>query len=483
MQYSTIFRILGVLLMLFSISMLPPIFIANMYHDGGVLAFSYGFFLTAITGFLMWFRFRHDRNQLRTRDGFIIVVLFWTVLSLFGAVPLLIADHVHNSFTNSLFESVSGLTTTGASVLTGIDYLPHAIRFYRQELHFLGGMGLVVLAVAVLPMLGVGGMQLYRVETPGPMKDSKLTPRITETAKALWLIYVGLNVVCAVAYHLAGMSWFEAIGESFSTIATGGFSMHDISFAYYHSIPIDLVAVIFMILGGVNFTLHFVAFKRRSLRYYWRDIEFRVYMYIILLIFLICFTVIWLDGHFQQVSTAVVDTLFTVVSFATTTGLETTNYHPWPAMVAGLLMFVALIGACGGSTTGGIKLMRFILLAKQSMRELRRLVHPKAVYPLKYGRHTLPDSTVEAIWGFVAIYLALFVVSSLLLLLSGLDFKTALSASVAGLANAGAGFGGVAETFAHLSTFSKWVIIFDMLAGRLEVFTLLVLFTAMFWKD
>tara|TARA_R110000868_G_scaffold158036_3_gene385830 strand:+ start:85935 stop:87386 length:1452 start_codon:yes stop_codon:yes gene_type:complete len=482
MQYQTIFRVIGVLLMLFSVSMIPPFFIDAIYRDGAGNAFILGFFATFGTGFLMWNRFRKFYQHLKTRDGFVVVVLFWMVLSLFGALPLYIAHHPFDSFTNAMFEAVSGLTTTGATVYSGIEFLPHAIQFYRQELQFLGGMGIIVLAVAVLPMLGIGGMQLYRAETPGPMKDSKLTPRITETAKALWYIYLTLTLACALCYWLAGMNTFDAVSESFSTVSTGGFSTHDASFGFYHSKSIDLIACFFMFLGGVNFALHFLVLQRHKLVSYWEDIEFRTYYYIVFTTSFIAIVVLWWTQQYPTFSEAIVHGLFTVISLITTTGLSSTSLGHWPMALIMTIYLIAIIGACGGSTSGGVKVMRFILLCKQSMREMRRLVHPKAVYSIKFGRQTLPEHTVEAMWGFIAIFIAVFVIVLLLLLASGLDMPSALTADVATLANVGAGVGSVAHNFEHLTGFAKWVCIFAMLAGRLEIFTLLVLFTPAFWR-
>lgn len=483
MQFPTIFRILGVLLMLFSVSMLAPIFVAQIYDDGAAGAFLFSFLLTLLSGFLLWFRFRHFHQQFRTRDGFLIVGLFWMVLSLYGAIPLFVLNHAHNSFTDAIFESVSGLTTTGATIISGIDFLPHALQFYRQELQFLGGMGIIVLAVAVLPMLGIGGMQLYRADTPGPMKNSKLTPRITETAKALWLIYVGLNIACIVCYWLAGMGLFDAICEAFSTISTGGFSLHDTSFTYYNSNKIDLIAIIFMLLGGTNFALHFIALRNGNISCYWRDTEFRFYLAIIFSVVLFAIIVLALQDTYTNLADAIVKPMFMVVSFATTTGFYNTQYNTWPAFLTILIMFVTLIGACGGSTTGGAKMVRFVLLGKQSMRELKRLLHPRAVYNIKFGKRVLPENVVESIWGFMAAYLGLLVILMLLLLMTGLDLTTAFSVIVATIANAGAALGTASEHFGSLTPFAKWVCIFAMLAGRLEVFSLLILFLPSFWKE
>ncbi len=482
MQYRTIIRILGLLLMIFSLSMLPPAFIAMDYKEIGAPAFIAAFVMTLFIGSLLWLFNRQYSADLKTRDGFLIVVLFWFVLSLFGALPLMLAYHPHLTFTDAAFEAVSGLTTTGTTVLTGIDFLPHAIRFYRQELQFLGGMGIIVLAIAILPMLGIGGMALYRAEIPGPIKDTKLTPRITETAKSLWYIYLGLTVACAVAYWFSGMSLFDAVGESFSTVATGGFSTHDTSFAYYHSTTIDMIAVVFMLLSATNFSLHFYALQKRTVKYYWKDVEFRTYIYIVLAASALVVTSLLLHHTYFDSKTSIVDGIFNTVSMITTTGLTTGNFDHWPTFLPILIMCLALIGACAASTCGGIKIIRIILLYKQGAREMNRLIHPNAILSIKFGDHTLPEPVIQAMWGFIGIYLALFVVVILVLSATGMDLRTAFSAAAASISNAGAALGAVSNNFEHISPIAKWTMVFTMIAGRLEIFSLLVLFTRTFWR-
>lgn len=480
-RLSVCLRILGILLMIFSISMLPPLGVALWYGDGADWSFVVGFFATLITGFLVWLPFCRNQYELKTRDGFLIVVLFWTVLSAFGAIPLMVDFYPKLNFTDAMFESTSGLTTTGATVLSNLSVMPHAILYYRQQLHLLGGMGIIVLAMAILPMLGVGGMQLYRAETVGPIKTTKLRPRIGQTAKALWGIYVGLVVLCAIAYWLAGMTPFDAIGESFSTMSTGGFSIHDSSFAYYNSPTIELVAVFFMIMGATNFGLHFQFLQNYNPRAYFRDPEFMAYLKILLGVSLVIgLTLLFYYGTFQNLP--LLNALFTVVSVGTTTGLTTVNFSLWPLFLPYLLMFVALVGGCGASTSGGIKVLRCLLLKEQGKRELRRLIHPQAVFSLKLGGAGLPDQVIQAIWGFVAVFSLLFIILLLLLLATGLDFTTAFGAVASCLSNTGASIGTVSSNFAHLPDVDKWVLIFAMLAGRLEVFTLLVLFTPAYWK-
>lgn len=480
---AAIAKILGVLLTLFSISMLTPIGVALYYKDSGYNWFITAFLITLVTGLALWLPTRKFEGELRTRDGFLIVVLFWLVLSLFGAIPLMLAPEPHKTLTDAMFEAVSGLTTTGATVLQGIDQLPHAMLYYRQQLQFLGGMGIVVLAVAILPMLGIGGFQLYRAEVPGPVKDAKLTPRIAGTAKYLWSLYVGLTVACIIGYWLAGMDLFDAVCESFGTISTGGFSTHDASLGFYQNHWIDTVGIIFMFLGGVNFSLHFIALRERSLRAYWQDEEFKAFLFIIIVVAIITWFFLWLYDFHSHPGISGIRALFNVVSIMTTTGLMAEPFQNWPNLVPILLMCVALIGGCAASTSGGIKVMRFLLLGKQTMIEVKRLIHPHAVISLKFGGTTLPDKVIESMWAFIAAFIALFIVLLLLLVADGLDLTTAFGALSAAIANTGVGIGSVVTGFGHLHDPAKWVLIFAMLAGRLEIFSLLVILTPTFWRD
>lgn len=482
MEYKAILRILGVLLMLFSFAMLPPWAVSVWYVDGGTYEFTVTFLVTFLTGLVSFLINRNQKKDLRNRDGFLIVILFYTVLSLFGSIPFIIGDDPHVHLTDAIFEAVSGLTATGTNVLTGLDTLPHSILFYRQQLQFLGGMGIIVLALAILPMLGIGGMSLYRAETPGPVKDTKLTPRLTETAKALWYIYVGLVACCAISLHLSGLPWFYAIGESFSLLSTGGFSMHDSSFMFYKNINAEIIAIFFMILGGTNFGLHYQFLRNKRLHIYWQDPEFRAYIFILFITVIIVAFGLYFH-HTYDAKNSLLNSSFTVVSLATTTGMKNTDFSLWPTFLPYLIMTVAIIGGCGASTSGGIKVIRFLLLERQVMREIKQLIHPKAVLPIKIGDQILSDHVVNAIWGFLGVFVGMFVFLVLLLLATGLDIATAFGAVAACLSNAGAGIGGIANNFAHINVFSKWVLIFTMLAGRLEIFSLLVLFAPSFWKD
>ncbi len=481
MNIVTTMRILGILLMLFSITMMPSMLISALYKDGAHNAFVSGMAITFFTGFFAWLPVRNVRKELRTRDGFLVVVLFWTVLGLFGAVPLYLAEHPGLSFTDAVFESVSGLSTTGATVITGLDFLPESVLFYRQLLQWLGGMGIIVLAVAILPMLGIGGMQLYRAETPGPVKDNKLTPRITETAKALWYIYLSLTVTCALAYWLAGMTWFDAIGHSFATVAIGGFSTHDASMGYFDSAVIEGICIVFMLISAVNFSLHFIAWRERSLRHYLTDPEFRFFFFLLAVTSLSTIGVLWATETYST-SEAARHGLFEVVSVATTTGFGVADFSQWPSVLPFTLFLAAFVGGCAGSTGGGMKVVRILLILKQGIREIKRLVHPSAIIPVKLGGRSVPDRVIEAVWGFFSVYLMLFVVMLIGLLATGLDQVTAWSAVGSALNNLGPGLGEVASHYGNIPDVAKWILIIAMLLGRLEIFTLLVLFTPMFWR-
>lgn len=484
MQFSVIQRILGLLLMTFSLTMLPPIGVGWLMGDPlfMLMPFWKAFALTFVIGVALWLPVHRVRRELRLRDGFLVVVMFWTVLSLSGAMPFFFSEAYEISVTDAVFEAVSGLTTTGATVIVGLESLPRSLAFYRQELQWLGGMGIIVLAVAILPMLGIGGMQLYRAETPGPMKDSKLTPRITETAKLLWYIYLSLTVACALAFKVAGMDWFDAIGHSFSTVAIGGFSTHDSSMGYFDSPLIESITIIFMLLAGVNFSLHFLAWRSLSLRGYLQDSEFRMYIAIISSLTVISFAYLWYTQQYEQPSEAIRQAVFQVVSITTTTGFTTTDYSSWPGFLPVLLLFASFVGGCAGSTAGGMKVIRFLLLIKQGLREVSRLIHPSARITIKVNRHSLPENVVEAVWGFFSMYVAVFVIFMLGLLAVGHDQVTAFSAVAATLNNLGPGLGEVASNFEGMDDFSKWWLCLAMLMGRLELFTMLVIFTPAFWR-
>ncbi len=468
--------------MLFSIGLLPPIAAGLIYQDGAVLPFVEALIMMLMVGFGLYLPVRKHKKELRLRDGFLVVVLFWSVLGIAGGLPIYLSGIYDISITDSIFESISGITTTGATVIVGIDELPHSLLLYRQELQWLGGMGIIVLAVAVLPMLGVGGMQLFRAETPGPVKDTKLTPRITETAKALWYIYLGLTVACCLAYWAAGMSFFDAMSHSFSTVAIGGFSTHDASIGHFQSTAIEFVAIIFMLLSGVNFAIHFTAFRHRSLKPYRRDAEFRTYILVLFIVSVVTIGYLQATKTFDSTTESIIEGLFQVVSIGTTTGYTTAEYYTWPGFLPVLLLYVSFIGGCSGSTGGGIKVIRILLLVKQGVRELRRLVHPNAQIAVKIGKKAMSERVIEAVWGFFAAYFAISALLILLLMATGLNQVTAFSAVAACLNNLGPGLGDVGRNFASINDTAKWILCMAMLLGRLEIFTLLVLFTPTFWR-
>lgn len=468
--------------MLFSFTLMPPAVVSWLYGDGQVQVFAVCTFAVFVLGTMLWLPARRFRQDLRVKDGFLIVVLFWIVLGLAGALPLYYSSSTDMSVADAVFESFSGLTTTGATVLTGLDSLPKSILYYRQQLQWLGGMGIIVLAVAIMPMLGVGGMQLYRAETPGPLKDTKLTPRITETAKALWYIYVALTIVCAGCYWLAGMTGFDAIAHSFSTIAIGGFSTHDQSIGYFQSSAVELVAVVFMLLAGMNFALHFVAWRRLSIWPYLQDSELRAYLSVLGLVTAVTVGYLYYTDTFIFFSEALHTGLFQAVSIGTTTGFTTADYFAWPGFLPVMLLFVSFIGGCTGSTGGGMKVIRFLLLLKQGHREMMRLIHPNAQIPVKVGGKPMSDRVISAVWGFFAAYVGSFVIIMLFVMATGLDQITAFSAVAACMNNLGPGLGGVGANYIDVNDPAKWALSFAMMLGRLEIFTLIILFSPDFWR-
>lgn len=483
MQYRTIVRILGLLVALFSVTMIPPAIVSLIFQDGSGLPFLMAFILCLVTGIFIWYPNRRYRKELRAKEGFLIVVLFWTVLASFGALPFLLLEQPEMSVTDAFFESFSGLTTTGATVIEGIDYLPKAVQFYRQQLQWLGGMGIIVLAVAILPILGVGGMQLYRAEIPGPVKDTKMTPRIADTAKHLWYIYFSLTIACTAAFWLAGMNLFDAICHAFSTIAIGGFSNYDASIGHFDSVAVNLVCVAFLWIAALNFALHYAAVSGRSLKGYFYDPELRVFFVIQLSLVFICFITLIEYSWFSDAGIALDQALFQSVSISTTAGFTTTDFAHWPAFLPIMLIFSSFIGGCASSTGGGLKVIRVLLLYLQGKREVNRLIHPKAIYSVKVGGRALPDRIVEAVWGFFSAYAMIFVIVMVCLIATGMDDVSAFTATAATLNNLGPGLGSVAGTYADVSDSGKWILVMAMLFGRLEIFSLLVLFSPTFWRS
>lgn len=482
MWLASAFRIIGLLLMLFSFFMLPPVAIAWFYSDGLEVIFLTAFAIVFGFGFLIWVITRRYKGVLRAHAGFLVTVLIYVVLGLCGAVPFYLSAETL-SFTDAVFESLSGLTTTGATALVGLDDMPRALLYYRQQLQWLGGMGIVVLAVAVLPMLGIGGMQLYRAEIPSPNKDSKLTPRITETARALWSIYLVLTIACTLGYAWAGMSWFDAVCHSFSTVSIGGFSTHDASFAAFNSPVIELIAIVFMLLCSINFSLHFIAWRRRTLSHYSKDTEFQFFIIMLVVSLLSVNLVVGVEASMDMSRIQTWrETLFQTVSIVTTTGFITAPFSTWPSFAPLLLFMLAFMGGCAGSASGGMKTIRVLIILRQAVREINRLIHPHAVYHIKLGERVVDERITQAVWGFFTAYVFFSLAMTLIIMGFGLDFTSAFSAVGATINNLGPGLGSVSENYSGIEAPVKWILCLSMLLGRLEIYTLLVLFAPSFWR-
>jgi trk system potassium uptake protein TrkH len=475
-------RILGILLMLFSLTMLPPLGVSVAFDDQNSLPFFNAFIGLLLTGLLVWLPVRKQRRELRLRDGFLVVAAFWVVLGLAGAVPMVLSSNPDIAVTDAVFEAVSGFTTTGATVLVGLDTMPESLLYYRHQIQWLGGIGMVVLAVALLPMLGIGGMQLLKAETPGPVKDSRLTPRITQTAKALWLVYVLITTLCALGYWAAGMTPFDAIGHSFSTVSTGGFSTHDANLGYFNNPTIEIVAIVFMIAGGINFSLHFLVWRRLSFKDYLHDTELKVYIGL-LAAFATIFALVLISRQvFADPGFAIRSAVLHVVSLMTSTGFVAADYSAWPSALPVMLILITFVGGCASSTAGGMKVIRWILMWKQGTREINRLVHPNGIFPVKIGGRPVPWKVIDAVWGFFAIYVVCFAVLMVLLIGTGVDQITAFSAVATTINNAGPALGEVSTNFTTLTATGKWLCTLAMLLGRLEIYPLIILVTPTFWR-
>ena len=482
-RFRAIQRILGVIIVLSSLTKLLPGFLALAWDEEGTAPVFFGSFLaSSAVGLALWLPVRHVNYDLRLRDGFLIVTFTWIFASLVSALPF-VHGPPHLSYTDAIFEATSGLTTTGATVIVGLDALPASVQFYRQLLQFLGGMGIVILAVAILPMLKIGGTQLFRAESTGPTKDTKLTPRIAETAKALWAVYFGLTVLCAISFWFGGMTVFEAINHAMSTVSTGGFSTYDAAFGVWDSPILEWTAVAFMLLGGINFGLHFVAWRRASLAVYGTDSELRAFLRIVLGFSLLVSLTLWLGGDFAALGESVRMATFQVVSNITTTGFVMPGFDQWTGPAPVILVTIAAIGGCSGSTVGGIKVARVVMVVRQGWREIKQLVHPKAQFLVKMGGRRVSESVVLSVSGFIAIWMLCFVVLMVGFNLAGLDLESSFGGAVATLTNLGPGLGSVAVTWAHAGDPAIWLGSLGMILGRLEVFSLLVLLTPAFWRE
>jgi trk system potassium uptake protein TrkH len=448
-----------------------------------VIVWALGFGFTAASGLVLWQLTRPYRRELMPKDGFLLVNLVWLLLPAYAAAPLMFTVP-DITWTKAYFESMSALTATGSTALSGLDALPLSVNIWRCFLQLLGGLGIMLLVVAVLPLLGLGGVQLYRAETPGPMKDTKFTPRIAETARGLWGVYVIFSVACMLAYRWAGMSWADAFMHMCTTMGLGGFSSHDASFGYWNSPQIEAVATLFMALAGVSFMRYFIVLRSRSIKPLTGDREIRTYVSVLLASIALVTMLLMGHGVYDSWLEAFRSSAFHVVSLATTTGYASTNYAAWPVFAPVLLMFLGCFVSCAGSTGGGIKLVRMVLLVKQARRELVRIIHPRVVNPVTLGGAVMPMSVMTAVLGFMLIYGATTMGLTMLLLFTGLDIVTAFSAVVATVNNIGPGLGdvGPASNFGVLTDVQIWVLTIAMLLGRLELLTVLVLFTGHFWR-
>ncbi|HUT42010.1 MAG TPA: TrkH family potassium uptake protein [Gammaproteobacteria bacterium] len=480
MHWRAITRLFGILLIFYSLGFLPSLGIALLYQDGQWSLFAISLFLTSVAGLALWLPNINQHSELSVRDGFLFVTLFWAILGIVGSLPFILGLHL--GITDAIFESISGFTTTGATVIVGLDRLPPSILYHRQQIQWLGGMGIIVLAVAILPLLGVGGMSLYRAEASGVSKQEKITPRIAETARVLWIIYFTLTLACTLAFWIAGMTLFDAVGHAFATVATGGFSTHDASLGYYNSPLIESIAIVFMLAGGVNFAIHFMAWRRLSIAPYGTDPEVRVYGLIFLLSTLFVAASLYWAGAYTGTWESLRYAAFQVASILSSTGFGTATFADWPLHIPLILVILSFTGGCAGSTAGGIKVLRIMLLAKLGLRQLEQLAHPQAVYLVKLGRRPVSEDVVLSVWGFYVLYIVTSLLLTVAMMAAGLDLDSAFGAVVATINLLGPGLGEVATNFASVSPVVKWLSIFSMLVGRLEVFTLLILFLPSYWR-
>ena len=480
----TVIHALGLLLVMFSVAYVMPVVTSLIYEDSAMLLdFLLAMVWTASAGVLMWLLTRRHKGELSIRHGYLLVVAMWTAMPAFATIPLLLMIP-GLSFTDAYFETMSGMTTTGATVLTGLDSMHPALNIWRHELIWLGGMGIIVLAVAILPLLGIGGRLLFKAETPGPMKDSTLTPRITETARNLWLVYLGITMACIVSLKLAGMNWLDAICHAFAAMGLGGFSTHDASIGYFNSPLIEFVLIVFMLLAAMNFATHFMAWRQKSLKTYLRDVEAIAMMNVVLGSCVGIALFLWWQGTYASFWTALRHASFNLVSIATDCGFASVDFAQWPIFAPMWMLFLSCVVASSGSTGGGIKMVRTLILFKQAGREFVKLLHPAAVNPMKIGGQVIPNNIVFAVLGFIFLYFMSVVTLTFALLVSGLDFISAFSAIIACINNAGPGLNqvGPAGNYAGLTDFQTWVCTLAMLLGRLEIFTVLILFTPNFWR-
>lgn len=480
-RFVTVLHLCSFLVLLYSFTMLVPIVMCLAFGEADLTSFLISFFIAFSVGGVGWLVTKNGEKNLRTRDGFMVASIFWIIFSIMSMLPLYLDNRLGLSFTDALFEGVSGITTTGASVLNNIDSLPKSILYYRAQLNFLGGLGIIVLAVAVMPLLGIGGAKLYQSETPGPMKEEKFTPRLADTARNLWMIYSGMAILCAVSYHVAGMNWFDALCHSLSTVSLGGFSTHSDSLGFYHSVPIELVGGVFSILAAVNFSLYFVVIARRSIKPILNNSEFRFFISVVLIVVDVACLELYRTGTFG-LEGSLVHGFFQSISIMTDNGLGSANYPSWPAHIVILLLGASFFGGCVGSTCGGIKAMRFLLLYRQGSREINQLVHPNAVYHIKVGGKSVSDRVMQSVWGlffFFIFFTCLFIWG---LVAMGYDLVTAFATVAACINNMGFSYGQTASGFGGLIAPAKWLMCVAMIFGRIEIFPILVIFSKSYWR-
>ena len=476
-------HVLGLVLAIFGVAYVLPVGCSIVTGDGLWLQFIMAAAINSGVGLAIALATLKFRRELKPRDGFLLVTLVWVLMSASATIPLLLALP-KLSFTRAFFETMSGLTTTGSTVLTDLEHLPPSLLFWRASLQWFGGLGIIVMALAVLPLLGVGGMQLYKAEAPGPIKDEKLAPRITETAKSLWLVYATLTGVGIISLRICGMSWFDAICHAFSVVGLGGFSTHDDNIAHFKSPAIEFVLIVLMFVASLNFARHFVALRRLTLQTYTRDPEFKAIVAILAASVLVIAGLLTWHGVYPGFMTSLRHSAFNVVSMATTTGFVTQDYSTWPVFAPIWMLFLSCIVCSTGSTGGGIKMFRTLLLARQAGRELKLLVHPSAMAPVRIGGRVIPDRVADAVLGFIFLYFMTVALLTFALLVSGLDFDSSFSAIVAAINNTAHGLGtvGPVRNYHSLTVFQTWVCTVAMLLGRLEIFSVIVLLTPAFWR-
>ncbi|WP_172895282.1 MULTISPECIES: TrkH family potassium uptake protein [Buttiauxella] len=486
MYISTRFRIVlhlcSFLVVLYSLTMIPPMLLALIEKERSLFGFLYTFIITFTLGSLCWALTGRSNIQLETRDGFIIIVLFWLLFSVISAMPLWLDDSYNVSLADAIFEGVSGITTTGATVFNDVSLLPKSILYYRAQLNFVGGLGVIVLAVAVLPLLGIGGMKLYQSEMPGPFKEERLTPRLADTAKSLWLTYLLLGGACTLAYKLAGMPFFDALCHGLSTVSLGGFSTRTESIGFYDSYAIELVAGAFSLLSAINFTLYFVALARRSIKPFLKSAELRFFLLVASVVILIITLEVWRAGMYA-LPASFVHAFFLTSSMITDNGLSPGDYASWPVHTIVLLLSASFFGGCVGSTCGGIKALRFLVLFKQTRHEVHQLAHPRAVMSIRVGNSPINDRVLRSVWSFFFLYVVCTCFFIWMLNLQGYDLLTSFATVAACINNMGLGFGETAAGFGTLSDSAKYLMCAAMLLGRLEIYPVLILFSRTFWRS